>query len=238
MSSNNYISSDWKSEGITLGFVVFSQTASFPTNSEQFLFQHWWNLHSLWADYCRCHTIFLWCFLSQQSCSLCLLLPLFDGSSSPSSNGRPRECTGSWSTNFISPFLFWLMRSSQYVFFHPLTVLSFNSRHWFVLKCCKAATMSFSAAYLAIFTFWMAVIVLLYGLPFFRLASVTARVLANSFWTVPAIERGTTFSKIWPNAHLCTRYGQMDVLFHQLKQSARWKRNKETSDVSIRLPND
>ena len=55
----------------------------------------------------------------------------------PSANGRPSICIGSWSTGFISNFLFRLMSSSQHVFFHPLTVLYFISKPCFVLKCHK-----------------------------------------------------------------------------------------------------
>ena len=48
---------------------------------------------------------------------------------------------------FIIPFSFRLANSAQYVFFCPLTVLSFNSKPCFVFKSRKAAAMPFSAAY-------------------------------------------------------------------------------------------
>ena len=48
---------------------------------------------------------------------------------------------------FIIPFSFWLANSAQYVFFRPLTVLSFNSKPCFVFKSREAAAMPFSAVY-------------------------------------------------------------------------------------------
>lgn len=130
MSSKNCVSSDLKSERTTLVLVSSSFThCNFPTSDVQFLFQHWWDHHSLQSDYSRCHAIFLWWFLSQQNCSFHIL------SQYQWTSQRMHRSTG-----FIFPFLFQLASSSQCVFFHCLTMPSFNS---------KAATMPFSAVYLS-----------------------------------------------------------------------------------------
>lgn len=81
MSSKNCASSDWKSEGTALVIAVplLFTNCILPNKRQTVSFQHWWFHHSLWADYCQCHEIFLRWFLSQQNCSLCLLIPIFDG---------------------------------------------------------------------------------------------------------------------------------------------------------------
>ena len=139
MSSKNCVPSDLKPERTTLVWCpLLSQTASFPTSDVQFLFQHWWYHNSLRVDYCLCHAIFLWWFLSQQNYSVHIL------SQYQWTSQRMHKSTG-----FIFPFLFQLVSSSWYVFFHPLTMPFFNSRPCFALQSCKAAAMPFSAVYLS-----------------------------------------------------------------------------------------
>jgi len=78
---------------------------------------------------------------------------------------------------------------------HLRTMLSFNSKPCFVLKCHKAAAMPFGAAYLAIIAFWVVVIVLFFYVDPLCSAVAWRVVRSSSFWAAMAIKKETTFYK-------------------------------------------